>query len=284
MCNIGIISTFQSTHEAKPKPKESGSFTCWVCLESNTRKTYKTKHQLETHIKCYHKIPRNRIDFSKMPEATPGGVQVKEESSAPGGGEVNHEEGAESDTPPAVKRLRLDGESVFNCAKCTFTCESREDFQTHIRKHLNSETGSMQCRECGMCFVVQPSLKRHLFMVHKIRNFKKYQEESGLDLESPVKEPVVKLRPVRIPSSARVQNGLSGGRGDSRGDSSSDSASARDSESDSTGAAPGESHQVLECTVCYKEFENETSLRKHMRMHGMAFIRSRRLMPEQPSD
>lgn len=34
----------------------------------------------------------------------------------------------------------------------------------------------------------------------------------------------------------------------------------------------------LECTVCYRVFENEGQLRLHMRTHGMAFIRSKRLI------
>ena len=33
---------------------------------------------------------------------------------------------------------------------------------------------------------------------------------------------------------------------------------------------------TLECNVCYKTFDTDAARRKHMRMHGMAFIRSRR--------
>ena len=42
---------------------------------------------------------------------------------------------------------------------------------------------SLQCLDCGLCFSVLPSLKRHLILVHKVRDFSKYQEETGLVVE-----------------------------------------------------------------------------------------------------
>ena len=162
---------------------------------------------------------------------------------------------------PLVKRLRLDGDKEFTCAKCNFVCKEREEFQTHIAKHKSVEEDALQCHECGMSFMVLPSLKRHLFMVHKIRNIKRYQEESGVDLETPAEHPDTK-RPFRMNRHAALQNGYSSRESDSTRDS--------DTEYDSS---------IMECNVCYKEFENESLLRKHMRMHGMAFIRSRRLDP-----
>lgn len=37
-----------------------------------------------------------------------------------------------------------------------------------------------------------------------------------------------------------------------------------------------EEYKPFECNVCYKIFEDDMALRKHMRVHGMAFIRGRR--------
>ena len=42
---------------------------------------------------------------------------------------------------------------------------------------------SLQCLDCGLCFAVLPSLKRHLFVVHKVRDFTQYQEETGCVVE-----------------------------------------------------------------------------------------------------
>ena len=210
---------------------------------------------LESHLKSVHKIPRNQIDFSKMPDINTNGAN---EATNDDDGSVSTP-GENNDTS-VVKRLRLDGDEQFTCAKCNFVSKEREEFQTHIAKHKSVEEDALQCHECGMSFMVMPSLKRHLFMVHKIRNLKRYQDEAGVNLESPVK-PVEGLR-LRISHNTVLQNGYSSRESDSTRDS--------DTEHDSS---------VMECTVCYKEFESQSQLRKHMRMHGMAFIRSRRLDP-----
>ena len=34
-----------------------------------------------------------------------------------------------------VCRLKVEGETMFNCAKCSFQAETREDFVKHIVKH-----------------------------------------------------------------------------------------------------------------------------------------------------
>ena len=182
-----------------------------------------------------------------------------------------------SDTP--VKKLRVAGvDSSFTCAKCSFSCDEREKFLQHIVLH-RSDANTQQCQECGLCFSVYPSLKRHLFMVHKIRNFTKYKESTGLGLkpedieESPIKKrrdsglfnsspSVEKMNGKASPFSSSVE-----GEEEERKERKR---ARRDEEGDV------DSLEALTCNVCYRNFDESGKLKKHMRTHGMAFIKSKR--------
>ncbi len=220
-------------HEGKIKQH---AFMCWLCKEKNQKKSYSMRSKLETHLKSWHKLAKSQIDWSKMPV-----VEIKTE------GDIKEEE-KETDVDVPSKKLKIDGEDTFTCAKCDFVCEGREEFVEHIPRH-KSEEESEQCQECGMCFVVLTSLKRHLFMVHKIRDFTKYSEETGMQMD-----PTIATRPSLKSSGQRFSR----------------------RQSQKTRGMTGENGTPLECTVCYREFESENTLRTHMRNHGMAFIRSKR--------
>ncbi|RXM94558.1 Zinc finger protein 687 [Acipenser ruthenus] len=56
----------------------------------------------------------------------------------------------------------------FSCQKCGFTTESRPEFQAHIPQHRSDES-SHQCSHCGLCFASQPSLNRHCFITHRVK-------------------------------------------------------------------------------------------------------------------
>ena len=89
----------------------------------------------------------------------------------------------------------------YSCGLCHFDSDSNDEFQSHIRIHKpvvvkgvvkmhqasnNSEAGKaddddeddeegvpaecLQCKECGMCFATEPSWKKHLFLLHRIKN------------------------------------------------------------------------------------------------------------------
>ena len=80
------------------------------------------------------------------------------------------------------------------CALCEFSAESKPKFLAHIKQHraqkskrgiwsrdtsdtqtkANKETFDvdpdfLQCKECGMCFASEPSWKKHLFLLHRIK-------------------------------------------------------------------------------------------------------------------
>jgi Pyruvate/2-oxoacid:ferredoxin oxidoreductase delta subunit len=145
----------------------------------------------------------------------------------------------EIDSP--VKRLHIEGDQVFNCAKCRYKCENRTEFLDHLKVHKIAN--SVQCSECGLCFAIIPSLKKHLFMVHKVKDFEEYCQKQGINIKEEVVEEV---------------------------EEASYTSPAEEPEPEDQDRDP------LECRVCYRVFEDENKLRSHMRSHGMAFIRNKR--------
>ena len=95
------------------------------------------------------------------------------------------------------------GSELKRCALCNFRSESQTEFLAHIRTHKptvkrgdmasvpteaelaaqnnpNSKklaifaqksevSDCLQCKECGMCFASEPSWKKHLFLLHRIK-------------------------------------------------------------------------------------------------------------------
>ena len=65
-----------------------------------------------------------------------------------------------------VRRVQTSGR--YSCSVCSYRTKSRETFQRHIASH-KAEEGSFQCKECGACFIVEVSWRRHLLLMHRIR-------------------------------------------------------------------------------------------------------------------
>ncbi|XP_047426431.1 zinc finger protein 532 [Mugil cephalus] len=136
-----------------------------------------------------------------------------------------------------LKRLKVNILKVHKCAGCGFTTEDISAFHEHIPQH-KTDGSSYQCQECGLCYTSHRSLARHLFIVHRLK------EPQGL---------------------ARYN-----GRG--REDEESQRENQIDVTDENDDGTPS-----TKCKVCGKTFETEGHLNTHMRTHGMAFIRSKRL-------
>ncbi|XP_076614726.1 zinc finger protein 532 [Chaetodon auriga] len=136
-----------------------------------------------------------------------------------------------------LKRLKVNILKVHKCAVCSFTSEDITAFHEHIPQH-KSDGSSYQCQECGFCYTSHRSLARHLFIVHRLK------EPQGL---------------------ARYN-----GRG------KDDDESQRENQLDVTDEN-NDGTPSTKCKVCGKMFETEGNLNTHMRTHGMAFIKSKRL-------
>ncbi|CAB1440590.1 unnamed protein product, partial [Pleuronectes platessa] len=136
-----------------------------------------------------------------------------------------------------LKRPKVNIPKVKKCAACGFTSEDIAAFHKHIPQH-KSDGSSYQCQECGLCYTSNRSLSRHLFIVHRL------------------KEP----------------HGLARCNGRTRDDDESQRENKLDVTDENNDGKPN-----TKCKVCGKMFETEGNLTTHMRTHGMAFIKSKRL-------
>lgn len=95
----------------------------------------------------------------------------------------------ESFEQPA-KKPRVEGNG---CAKCDFHSANREEFKKHILSHKTNRS-TFQCQECGLCFVVEPSLVKHLRIVHKISDTTKYISDEGTNYMPELENPAEKAK------------------------------------------------------------------------------------------
>lgn len=133
--------------------------------------------------------------------------------------------------PTTPSPIPFDG--MYRCKICNYNDTERKEFHSHIMQHRAILT-AYQCMECGDCFVVKPSLVKHLLYFHQITDAENYFQENNCFNKEAVKklESVMRLAP-----------------GESK-------------------EPVGEN----QCRVCLKDFTNSTELNKHFRIHGMAFL------------
>ena len=142
-----------------------------------------------------------------------------------------------------------------------------------------AEGCDVQCLECGLCFTILPALKRHLFMVHKIKDLAKYRSETGVDVErddSLNRDDITSLDRKGSPFKSQIPNGIKASNLPSQLKLPEKKPRVTKGALEKTPDKDEDPLVTLQCNVCYKSFEDSNTLRKHMRAHGMAFIRSRR--------
>ena len=213
---------------------------CGVCKNRKIDKAFNVRGKLIKHLKVKHRM--KVIDESKIITQLPGLPETGKETTP----EAQKRKLSVS-PETSVKKLRIEGESDFKCAKCLFTCSVKSEFRQHILEHKAAET--YQCFECGLCFAVLPSLRKHLFMVHKVKDFDSYMAENEIEEPTVLEDNDVDI--IREPQPDK-----------------------REEMEESSEEEP--SGDPLECKVCYRSFDNEKILKSHMRTHGMAFIKKSR--------
>lgn len=196
-------------------------YVCWICKERDFGK----RSLLEKHIVTVHKVLAKNIDYSQMMKLKrpPIKIKIPRPVYMAAVQQNNQEREAIVDAVATLpKKLRVSEDSgLYVCFKCDFTAAGRDAFIDHIAQH-KTERSSYQCQECGACFVVKPSLLKHLSIIHKIAD----PEGCSVDEDD-----------FRVGST-----------------------------------------NPLACEVCGREFPSDLPLKAHLRTHGMAFIRSRRLV------
>lgn len=194
---------------------------------------------------------------------------VSAEEDGGGGSKTEEEEDDVSEGIIPAKRPRVTSsapppqpESGFHCAPCGFTTEDRAVFLDHILQHRSEALGggvSLQCLQCGACFASAPSLSRHRFISHRVRdtppdNHSRHGHNDRSLTSSP-------------------GNGGNHGEGSPRGGSLPGSPSSSSHPPTPLGE-DGEGR--VGCKVCGKRFEKVSDLNTHFRTHGMAFITARK--------
>ncbi|XP_037341292.2 zinc finger protein 532 [Pungitius pungitius] len=238
--------SFSSSHSLcrhnrlKHKGQRKG-YTCPHCPALS--QLFTKRVLLDRHIHLMHGV--------KDPDGTsanPDHMEALPDKETPRGLKRKQEEdeGSPGPTPRAsdsqpLKRLKVNISKVHECAVCGLVAEDAAAFRGHIPQH-KCDGSSHQCQECGLCYTSRRSLARHLFIVHRLK------EPQGL---------------------ARF-NGR-GGDDDGNGVNDDDE-SQRENQLDAADGTPN-----TKCKVCGRMFETEGNLNTHMRTHGMAFIKAKRL-------
>ena len=159
-----LLKHVSAAHEGK---NGKHAHMCWKCLEQGTVKGFATWKMLERHLTTTHKMRKSHIDYSKRLKAE------DVESDANADAKRSGDSAAASDQPikrfvplfSTVKllysqtcnfwrdvfRLKTVDSSEFVCAKCSFRCDERSAFSTHIAKHRSRENHWRQLSACAIC-------------------------------------------------------------------------------------------------------------------------------------
>lgn len=177
---------------------------------------------------------------------------------------AEEEEEEVTDGVSPVKRTRVAPpapslpESGYRCAPCGFTTEDQALFLEHIPQHRSEGAGGgvgLQCLQCGACFASAPSLSRHRFISHRVR-------DTPTDHHA---HPASNDRPALSPGNCGNYADVSSW-GDSPGSPSSLPSTPLGEEGEGK----------VGCKVCGRRFEKTSDLNTHFRTHGMAFITARK--------
>ncbi|XP_038845501.1 zinc finger protein 532 isoform X1 [Salvelinus namaycush] len=215
-------------------------YSCPHCPDPN--RTFTKRVMLDKHIQLMHGGIKDAVgkmapDPAHTEDSPPDKALSPKRKQQDDEGPPGPRSRGSTPTQP-LKKLKVNVFKVHKCAVCSFTTEDLVTFHDHIPQH-KSDGSSFQCRECGLCYTSPRSLARHLFIIHKQKEPRELARRNGT---------------VAADENQR-ENQLGSGSGDGLDDGTPET----------------------KCKVCDKMFETEGSLNTHMRTHGMAFIRSKRL-------
>lgn len=129
----------------------------------------------------------------------------------------------------AEEPILFDG--TYQCRLCDYKTTDRTPFHNHIKVHRHIST-AYQCMECGECFVVKPSLVKHLLHFHNISNNDQYFTDNDCFDQTAVTELAKVVKAPYLANNVKEN----------------------------------------QCKVCMEQFDSSEKLDKHFRTHGMAFL------------
>ncbi|KAL8586200.1 hypothetical protein ACOMHN_021467 [Nucella lapillus] len=190
LCGLTYTSPDQlASHRASVHRGEKTVLSCQLCQKKGTTLLL-SKKNLKKHLVRRHNLAKPVAERMAGAEASFHTRRSPDTDSC------------SSPTPPAdsntssisdisntsdtsiVKRLRTaeGDQQTYVCAKCRFSSASQEDFHRHIANHAVEH--GVQCQDCGLSFSTLSSLKKHLFLVHRVRQPAAYVAQHGLHLQS----------------------------------------------------------------------------------------------------
>ncbi|KAL1259272.1 hypothetical protein QQF64_009849 [Cirrhinus molitorella] len=149
------------------------AFYCQLC--TGGKRSFSSKLILEKHIQSQHGGDRGGASKA-VPQITDAADSSSEQDG--GSGTLGGGASVEAESRLAERSLTRPGRGAaaeeqeatgFRCMPCGFTTEDREEFLQHIVCHREGGSG-FQCQQCGACFASSPSLSRHLFISHRVRD------------------------------------------------------------------------------------------------------------------
>ncbi|CAL8317685.1 unnamed protein product [Lota lota] len=203
---------------------------------------------LDQHIQLMHDIKEPESKSQEPGDEEEEEEEEEEDAEGSPGPRPRGPSGPSGPQPP-VKKPKVQVPKELKCAVCGFSgAVDAAAFRLHVPKH-KSDGSSHQCQECGLCYTSHRSLARHLFIVHRLKDHHNLARRGRTDAAAADEE------------EEEEEDGGGGGRENQSG--------VTDENAD---GQPG-----TRCKVCRKVFDTEGHLNTHMRTHGMAFIKARRL-------
>jgi len=137
-------------------------------------------------------------------------------------------------TSPYKPKVFTQPTSWISCSHCSFKCESKLILRSHYSTHRSNKAPYL-CLECGSSFVTFLSLERHLLSQHSIADSKEYLKKNLSDL-------------YKLHFDQEDVNLLE--------------------------IIHDQQSTVSTCPICSKTCLDSVDLKSHVKVHGMAFIKS----------
>ncbi|XP_076135864.1 zinc finger protein 687a-like isoform X3 [Alosa pseudoharengus] len=262
LCEGSFSSSSSLRRHIRLKHKDNRRlFLCQLCVDS--KRSFSSRLSLERHMQTQHApgapLPGRPVDRPKrgsvFSEAADSSSELDATVSSLGGASAE-EDSRLAGPPGGVSRgrggvVKQEETTGFRCMPCGFATEDQAEFLAHIPSHRGD--GALQCQQCGACFASGPSLSRHRFISHRVRDT----------------APEHHHHHHHAAAAAADTDGLADGElgADALGSGVGSPGSLSPSQQQGD-----EEKGPCACRVCGRRFNKASDLNTHFRTHGMAFI------------